>query len=56
MLNQELIIELKDILKDDFGLSLSIEEVKQIAAVFISYFDLLVKIDSLTYVPKGGNQ
>ncbi|OGM29420.1 hypothetical protein A2801_02270 [Candidatus Woesebacteria bacterium RIFCSPHIGHO2_01_FULL_41_10] len=56
MLNQELINELKDILKDDFGLSLSVEEVKQIATVFISYFDLLAKIDSLNHISEGGSQ
>ncbi len=56
MLNQELIIELKDILKDDFGLSLSIEEVQHIAVRFISYFDLLAKIDSHNHISEGGNQ
>jgi len=54
MLTQELIIELKEILKDDFNLTLSIEEVKRIATVFLIYFDLLAKIDSGDHVLKGG--
>lgn len=45
-ISQELLIELKEILKDDFGLVLTIDEVKEIALVFISYFDLLAKINS----------
>lgn len=52
MLSQELTLELKDILKDDFNLMLPIEEINEIAAVFVGYFDLLVKIKS----QKGGGK
>ena len=54
MLTQELIIELKEILKDDFNLTLSIEEVKKIAAVFLIYFELLAKITTQKEVEKHG--
>lgn len=52
MLSQELTLELKDILKDDFNQTLPIEEVKEIATIFVGYFDLLVKINS----QKGGEK
>ncbi len=44
MISQELLIELKDILKTDFGLSLTLEEVMVIANNLVDYFDLLTKI------------
>jgi len=45
MVSQELLIELKQILKEDFGLDLPMETVTSIAGVFISYFDLMAKIN-----------
>ena len=43
-MSQELLNELKVILKEDFGLDLTMEEVSKIATVWVSYFDLLAKI------------
>lgn len=45
MVSQELLIELKDILKTDFGLSLTLDDVSKIAADLVGYFDLLAKIN-----------
>jgi len=45
MVSQELLIELKQILREDFGLDLPMEAVANIASVFVSYFDLLAKIN-----------
>ena len=45
MVSQKLLIELKDILKADYGLNLSIGEVAEIASNLTGYFDLLMKVD-----------
>ncbi len=45
-MSQELLNELKVILKEDFGLSLSADEVAVVAQSLISYFDLLIKINT----------
>lgn len=45
MVSKELLNELKEILEQDFGLKLSINEVSEIAAVLVSYFDTLAKIN-----------
>jgi hypothetical protein len=45
MVSKELLNELKDILEDDFGLKLSLDEVTEIAAIFVNYFDLLANIN-----------
>lgn len=51
MLSKELLNELKTILEEDYGLRLTIDEVQEIAAVWVGYFDLLVKIN---FSNKGG--
>lgn len=45
MISQELLIELKLILKEDFGLVLTIEEVKEIGTSYVDFFDLLMKLN-----------
>ncbi len=44
MISQDLLDELKTILKEDFGLELTMEEVSKIASAFVAYFDLLAKV------------
>ncbi|KKP68174.1 MAG: hypothetical protein UR68_C0005G0030 [Candidatus Roizmanbacteria bacterium GW2011_GWA2_35_19] len=45
MVSKELLNELKTILKEDFNLNLTIDEVAEIATVLVGYFDLLVRIN-----------
>jgi hypothetical protein len=45
MINKELLNELKEILREDFNLTLSIDEVAEVALALIGYFDLLVKVN-----------
>ena len=44
MLNQELVSELAEILKTDYGLSTNHEETLRVGEFLKSYFDLLSKI------------
>jgi uncharacterized protein YgfB (UPF0149 family) len=44
MVSQELIEELKTIIKEDYGEDLETKEVAQIAENLVNYFDLLAKI------------
>jgi hypothetical protein len=44
MLKQELLNELREIVKEDFGKSLSDEELFEFGNSLISYFELLAKI------------
>lgn len=44
MVSQNLKNELKDIVKEDYGIVLSPNEIEQIANNLVSYFDLLKKI------------
>jgi hypothetical protein len=46
MISQELLNELQLIFKEDFGVVLSISEIKEIAITYINYFDLLAKLKS----------
>ena len=43
-LNQELLNELKEILRKDYGKELSREELFEIGSTLISYFELLARI------------
>ncbi len=45
MVSKELLNELRVILRQDFGLTLSIDEVAEIASALVSYFDLVTKIN-----------
>ena len=45
MVSQRLIRELQKIIKEDYGLDLSMRDVSQIASSLVGYFDLLAKID-----------
>lgn len=51
MVSQELLVELKKILNEEFALDLSLDEVAEIASNLVSYFDLLIKIN---FTNKGG--
>ena len=44
MVSQQLIEELKTIIKEDYGKDLEIKQVAQIANSLVGYFDLLTKI------------
>lgn len=45
MVSKELLNELREILKEDFNLSLTIDEVAEIATVLVGYLDLLIKVN-----------
>lgn len=45
MISQELLTELKLILKEDFGLTLSMDEIKEIGTAYVDFFDLLMKLN-----------
>ena len=45
MISQQLLEELKIIIKDDYGKDLEMKEVTEIAESLVGYFDLLAKIN-----------
>ena len=45
MLSQPLIKELQEILKTDFGLDLSVDEIMRLARELSGYFDLLAEVN-----------
>lgn len=45
MISHQLVLELKKILEEDYGLKLSLEEVYEIGSSWISFIALLVKIE-----------
>lgn len=45
MISHKLILELKQILEEDYGAKLSLEEVYEIGSSWISFVELLVKIE-----------
>ena len=47
-MSKELLDELKKILKEDYGLDLSSDEIFKIASDLVAYFDLLAKINFST--------
>lgn len=44
MISQELLNELKDIIKEDYGIDLQIPAISEIANTLVCSFDLLAKI------------
>lgn len=48
MISQELLDELKIIIKEDYGIELAKQELYELAHLLISSFELLIKIDSQT--------
>lgn len=54
MLSQELIIELKQILEEDFGVFLSITDTIESGSAFLTYFELLARVDCLKERKKDG--
>ena len=45
MISHKSILELKQILEEDFGVKLSLEEVYEIGSTLISFVELLTKIE-----------
>ena len=45
MISHQLILELKKILEEDYKLKLSLEEVYEIGSSWISFIELLIKVD-----------
>lgn len=46
MVSQELLVELKDIIQEDYGMELPIRVVSEIGNSLVGFFELLVKIES----------
>ena len=46
MISQQLLIELKDVLEQDWGLKLTMQEVLEIATALLGYFETLIKIET----------
>lgn len=57
MLTRELMEELRQILREDYGCDLPLEEAAQIASSFVSYFELLTsdEVDGSNGQPSGEN-
>jgi len=51
MISKNLLLELKQILKEDFGLELSLQEVIEIGTTLLAFVEALLKIESTS---KGG--
>ncbi len=45
MLSEETIEQLKKIMKENYGIELSIQKAMEMANALVSYFDLLAKLD-----------
>jgi hypothetical protein len=45
MISHKLVLELKQILETDYGLKLSLEEVYEIGSSWVSFIELLIKIE-----------
>lgn len=46
MVSQELLLELKDIIQEDYGVDLPMQAVSEIGNSLVGYFELLAKIES----------
>jgi len=51
MISRNLLLELKQILEDDFGLELSLQEVTEVGTTLLVFVETLLKIESTA---KGG--
>ncbi|KKQ98036.1 MAG: hypothetical protein UT24_C0005G0055 [Candidatus Woesebacteria bacterium GW2011_GWB1_39_12] len=51
MISRNLLLELKQILEEDFNLKLSLEQVMEIGTILLAYVETLLKIESAS---KGG--
>lgn len=45
MISHQLVLELKKILEEDYGLKLNLEEVYEIGSSWISFVELLVEVE-----------
>lgn len=55
MISQPLLLELKNILEEDYNLKLTMQEVMEIATVLLGFTETLIKIESkLNLNMKGG--
>lgn len=55
MISHKLVLELKQILKEDYGAKLSLEEVYEIGSSWISFIEILIKIKSKTNLDIKGD-
>lgn len=53
MVSQRLLLELRQIIEEDFGLKLTLQEVTDIAVTLIGFIETLLKIEAKT---KGKNK
>lgn len=54
MISRNLLLELKQILEDEFNLKLTIQEVAEIGMSLLAFIETLLKIESVDSVDKGG--
>lgn len=55
MISQQLLIELKEILEQDYKLKLTMQEVAEMGTALLAYVETLMKIESkVNLVTKGG--
>lgn len=55
MISQPLLLELKNILEEDYNLKLTMQEVMEIATVLLGFTETLIKIESkINLNMKGG--
>ena len=52
-MNRDLLLELKQILEDDFNLKLTLQEVMEVGMNLLAYVETLIIIESIN---KGGKQ
>jgi len=55
MTSQELVLELQQILKEEYGLDLPYEKVVRIGKFILSYFETLLSIETNKNKNKNGN-
>ncbi len=55
MIDRNLLLELKQILEEDFNLKLTLQEVMEIGTCLLAYVETLLKIESVE-TNKGGKQ
>lgn len=56
MLSEATILELKEIIKEEFGRELSLAEASEIANTLVGYFDLLAKIHHRDQINDNENE
>ncbi|MBI5452515.1 hypothetical protein HY945_03560 [Candidatus Gottesmanbacteria bacterium] len=54
MISRNLLLELKTILEEDYGLRLTLQEVVEVSTTLLSYVETLLKVESIEI--QGGKQ